>query len=383
MIQGNDKKRIRIIHAGDLHLDSAFCRYGVASGELRREELRRIFSELIGYIRVHDIDVVLLSGDLFDSEYATHSTLEMLIRELSSCRAEFFISPGNHDPYRHGSIYTSGRFPENVHIFSEEGLCSVDIDRLGVTVYGWAFTGISHSFSPLAGKRVTAPDRINLVCGHCDTDSALSSYCPVTESDISSFSADYAGFSHIHNITEPKKLGACTYAYSGFLESRSFDERGMGGAWLVEIEKNGEKRELTYRRLNFGRRRHEILTVDISGATDAQTAYEKIRAALSSLELGTQCSLRVILSGAVSPSFSLRALEGYSYGVEYIEFKNNTTPTYDAQYLESDMTIKGELYRYLLPSLTVGTREERELAALALKMGIGALDGADVTLITE
>ena len=51
--------------------------------------------------------------------------------------------------------------------------------------------------------------------------------------------------------------------------------------------------------------------------------------------------------------------------MDYIEYKNNTVPTYDASYLESDMSIKGELYRYLLPLLTSGTPEERETAANA------------------
>ena len=382
-MQESGKRRIKIVHAGDFHLDSAFCRYGMAAGEKRREELRTIFSEFIAYIRNHGIDIVLLSGDLFDSEYATHSTLDMLIREFSSCRAQFFISPGNHDPYKSGSIYKSGRFPENVHIFTEETLSSYGIDELNVTVYGWAFTGISHSFSPLSDKKAENKDRINLVCGHCDTAAALSAYCPVTEKDILEFSADYAGFSHIHNGAEMKKLGNCTYAYSGFLESRSFDERGMGGAWLVEIEKNGEKAELSATRLNFGRRRHEILTVDISGANDTQSAYEKISASLSKINLGTQCSLRIVLTGAVSSSFSSHQLENYSYGAEYVEIKNNTTPTFDTQYLSDDMTLKGELYRYLLPKLTEGTKEEREIASLALKMGMSALDGGDVTLITE
>ena len=69
--------------------------------------------------------------------------------------------------------------------------------------------------------------------------------------------------------------------------------------------------------------------------------------------------------------------------MDYIEYKNNTVPTYDASYLESDMSIKGELYRYLLPLLTSGTPEERETAANALKIGLAALENREITTQME
>ena len=382
-VQGENKNKIKILHAGDIHLDSAFSRYGVASGEQRRRELRSVFSSLIQYIRSSDVDVVLLSGDVFDSEYSTLMTLDMLVREFSSCRAEFFISPGNHDPYKSDSIYASPRFSDNVHIFSDEKLSYFDIERLNTRVYGWAFTGISHTFSPLAGKKIDDKTKINLVCGHCDTESPLSSYCPVSESDISAFEADYAAFSHIHNISEPKKLGDTVYAYSGFLESRSFDERGQGGAWLVEIEKTDGKCCLEYKRLNFGCRRHESITLDVTGATDSESIAQKIQSALKEFSNLSQLCVRVTLTGSVGVQLSLGELNAKSYGVEQIEIRNATTPTYNAEYLLSDMTLKGELYRYLLPSLTEGTPDEREIGAQALRIGLAALEGRDITLESE
>ena len=379
----NEKSKIKIIHAGDIHLDSAFSRYGIATGEERRAELRAVFAELIGYVKACSADIVLLSGDLFDAEYSTLGTLEMLSRELGSCRARFFISPGNHDPYKSDSIYASGKFPSNVHIFEREELCSVDIPELNTEVYGWAFTGMSHGFSPLAGKRASDPSKINLVCGHCDIESPLSGYCPVTEADISAFGADYTALSHIHNSPEQRLAGKAPYAYSGFLESRSFDERGRGGAWLVEIEKAGETGSISAQRLNFGRRRYEVLTLDVSGAVDSDAVYTRIRAALGDRDFGTQCSLRIILTGAVGRDFSAKDVESRNYGVEYVEIKDSTLPTYDSEYLMSDMTVKGELYRYLLPMLTEGTPKERETASHALRIGLSALDGGDITLYTD
>ena len=45
----------------------------------RRRELRSTFLRMMGYVRDREIDYVLISGDLFDTEYATSSTADVII----------------------------------------------------------------------------------------------------------------------------------------------------------------------------------------------------------------------------------------------------------------------------------------------------------------
>lgn len=379
------KNRVRILHTGDVHLDSAFSRAGVRGGEERRAELRSVFSDLMRYVKNSQIDILLIAGDLFDSEFATSETLELLVREFSTCRIPIFISPGNHDPYNSESIYSLGKFPKNVHIFKEKSLSCVNIEALNTAVYGWAFEDISHSFSPIADKKVEDPGALNLVCGHAQLDNPLSEYCPVTKRDIEDFGADYYAFGHVHLNPEQKKAGNASYAYSGFLLGRSFDECGAGGAWLIEAEKkeNGEGYVIETKRLSFGQHAYESITVNIDGISDTPAIERKIKKEIERLGLGAGCSLRVTLTGASSLSFSTKELESGAFGVDSLEFKNKTTPAYDADKLKEDMTIKGELYRYLLPILEEGTASERETALRALKIGLAALDGRDITTQTE
>jgi DNA repair exonuclease SbcCD nuclease subunit len=353
------------------------------SGEERRAEMRAVFSSLMSYVRQSNIDVVLLSGDLFDCEYATSETLELMTRELALCNSFVCISPGNHDPYKEAGLYSSGKFPHNVHIFTQESLQCVRHPSLPVCIYGWAFTDSAHTFSPLAGKGVDDSSIINVVCGHADMESAITSYCPLSESDVALFGADYVALSHIHNMPEVKRLGKTTCAYSGFLMSRSFDERGQGGAWLVEIEKDNESCNVEMKRLCFGSRHHEILCVDVSGAKDAKEGYEKILRASEEKKYGADCYLRIILTGAVCSSFSSKELALRNYGVAYVEIKDNTLPLYDSDFLLSDMTLRGELYRYLLPRLTEGEQKDREVAAQALRVALAAINGADITALDE
>lgn len=385
MSKEQSTKKVRILHCGDLHLDSAFSKASISKGEERRAELRSVFSDMMKYVRNSEIDILLITGDLFDSEFATSETLDLLVREFSFCQVPVFISPGNHDPYKEGSIYTLGKFPSNVFIFKQEGLMSVRLEALNTTVYGWAFCDISHRFSPIADKKVKDKSSLNIVCGHTQLDNPLSEYCPVSKSDIESFGADYYAFGHVHVNPEQKRIGKASYAYSGFLEGRSFDECGLGGAWLIEAEKeaNSTEYKISTKRLNFARHRYETVTIDVEGLLDIPSIRNKISSTVKNLAFGPECSLRVILTGSIPLSLSLKALNGESYGLNYIEYKDHTTPTYNSEFLLKDMTIKGELYRYLLPMLTDGTTEERETAARALKVALSALENREITTQTE
>ena len=375
--------KIRILHCADIHLDSAFSKASLKRGEERRAELRAVFSDMMKYVKNGNIDILLIAGDLFDSEYATSETLSLLQRELSACRIPVFISPGNHDFYGEHSIYACGKFPPNVYIFKSEELTCINIEELNTAVYGWAFCDSFFRHSPIADKKASDSSKLNLICGHADLNSPLSEQCPITKSDIENFGAHYAAFGHIHVKPEQKVAGKTAYAYSGCLEGRSFDECGIGGAWLIEAEKDENGYSVNTKRLNFGRSRFEILNLDITGESELSRIQEKAASEIKRLGLGSGAALRVVLTGAVPLSLSLRGIEEDLLGLDYIEYKNETSPIYDASYLENDMTIKGELYRYLLPLLTSGTPEERVSAANALKIGLAALENREITTQME
>ena len=57
---------VRIIHAADFHLDSAFSGLPPEKARQRRRESREILDRLTALARERQADLVLLSGDLFD-----------------------------------------------------------------------------------------------------------------------------------------------------------------------------------------------------------------------------------------------------------------------------------------------------------------------------
>ncbi len=374
------KDTIRIIHMGDLHLDSPFSSLGVDKSEIRRRELRATFTSILYYVKEVAADIVLISGDLFDDGYATAETAELLCSQFASlpdCR--FVIAPGNHDPYTRGSLYASGKLPKNVCVFTSEGLQRFLFEDLNTEVYGWAFCASSLTESPLAGKSADDNGRLHLVCGHCDMASPLSTYCPVTKEDVVHFGAHYSAFSHIHKTPELQQENGVLWSYSGFVEGRSFDECGKGGIYFIEAKTTGDH-AVTVKRKNIARRHYEWDELDISGSQSLADVAERIDALIKEKKYGEETLLRVTLYGAVSPTLeNLGRLESAVRGLFLLEIDDKTSPTFDSGLLENDLTMRGELYRELLPLLGGGTPEERATASAALKLGLAALEGRNIT----
>ena len=137
----SEKTRIRFLHCSDIHLDIPFVGISAEKSEERRRMLRGSFVKMMHYVRETNINVVLMSGDIFNTEYATNTTAEVLIREFKNCPdTEFIISPGKHDFYTDNPIYASGRLPSNCHVFNSSSLSRFDFEDYNITVYGWAFS---------------------------------------------------------------------------------------------------------------------------------------------------------------------------------------------------------------------------------------------------
>ena len=381
----SQKQTVRILHTGDIHLDSPFSRLSLEQSEERRGHLREAFSSLMATVREKEIDIALIAGDLFDCAYVTAGTAALLIDELAACpRCRFFISPGNHDPYTETSLYAAGRLPENVHVFKEQALSSVALPVLDAVVWGWAFTSERYEGAPLAGQRVSDPTALNLICGHGDVGVPLSPYGAISAADLSAFGAVYAALGHRHLQPTPTTVeGGCCWAYCGCLEGRSFDEPGTGGAWLVTAEREaGGAWSLTHERITLSSRRYAIATIDLTGVTTQSEVARRIKLVIGAEGYDEDTSLRVILTGATPPDFAVpRTANGKAWGLYYMELIDQTIPTYDAALLDQDMTVRGELYRSLLPKLTSGTPEERSIATRALRMGLAALAGNDITTL--
>ncbi len=267
MPQGGGNKtymtEIKILHAADLHLDSPF--EGLSSGKasIRRAEQRELLGRIADICRREKPDLVLLSGDLLDSEHTYFETGEELISSLGSIDVPVFISPGNHDYYSERSVYARLQFPDNVHIFKSGEISFVQPEGLNVRIYGAAFTD-KRSAPLLEGFQAQRSEGIyNIMCIHGDTELRDSPYNYISHSQLENSGLDYVALGHVHKSGGLKKAGSTWYYWPGCPEGRGFDETGEKSIALVTLSEKG----CTLEPRVISTRRYEVLSVDIS-ATD-------------------------------------------------------------------------------------------------------------------
>ena len=372
---------IKILHTGDIHLDSPFSGLDSHRSEVRRNELRGTFTSLMTYARTENVDLLLITGDMFDVGFATRETISLLIREIGKLKCPVVISPGNHDPAGEGSVWGKNVFPENTYIFTSEELSSFEFPELGVRVYGWAFEKTAMRDNPLAGKRAEKDGFVNVLSAHCDLTSPISSSCPLTANEILSFGADYAALGHVHN-PDPSSLPH-GIAYCGCLEGRSFDETGIKGAIVCEIGRRsapGEEVPVRYSLVRFAKRRYESRALPVDGVADAEELREMISGFISERKFGDDTLLRLTLTGRVREDLAIdaAALADLGERLYALDIRDETTPDWNASALAADPTVRGEFYRVLEPLLTSPEPEKRKIASAALRYGLAALAGESV-----
>ncbi|MBR6676090.1 MAG: DNA repair exonuclease [Clostridia bacterium] len=366
---------MRILHTGDIHLDSPFAGLDISCAQKRRRELRETFSRMMRYAREERVDMVLIAGDLFDGAFVTRETVILLLREFASLECPVIIAPGNHDPYEKGGIWEKTVFPKNVHIFKENTLTKIDFDDLGCTVYGYGFTDTYENECPVKGT-VEDNGRINILVAHGDVMSPISSYAPLPVSVLKAFGADYVALGHIHNTDAANEALEGIGAYCGCPEGRDFGETGEKGALEVHID--DETVTVTF--VPFAKRAYITHSVSIDGAESLLTVKTAVDNAVRALSDGKENLVRLILRGSVSPSLNLNveALSEDKRGLFHLEIEDATSPTWNGDSLKNDPGIRGELYRTLLPKLESEHEEERKTASDALRYALAALAGEDI-----
>lgn len=382
----------RVLHTGDLHLDSPFRSLPLPESEACRDLQIESFLRLVDYAKSEKIDLVLIAGDLVDSNSVRPDVLSRICDALGSLPCPVVIAPGNHDPYKRGSLYLSPDLPENVFVFTSESIQRFSFPDIagGVDVFGYAFMSDRLEASPLSGlpDQFCLTDGVSILLCHGDLDAPLSKYAPILSHDIARLGIDYAALGHIHNTGDELLLfGDARAAYCGFAEGRSFDECGFGSFRVLTFDENrtSENPLLSAERVTLARHRYEISHLDVTGCNSDAELLSQIRTHVTAQGFCDDTSLRLILEGAVSPDYTPKTafLDAEFQAIRSstrefprtIELLDHTLPIFEAEHLEKDPTLRGELYRTLKEQMLSGTPEDRATAAAALRLGLAAIDG--------
>lgn len=374
--------KVKILHCADLHFDTPFAELSRNKSEGRKEDLRETFGKIIEIVKLEKVELLLVSGDLFDNTSVMQTTLDYIYKKfLEIPYTQIFLCPGNHDPYFQKSFYNTVKWPENVYVFDEK-VNKISLPELNTCVYGIGFSNFHERKSLIENFLVHDEFYINIMVlhGNLVRKGETSVYNPITIEDIGRSKLDYLALGHTHKYTGIKRVGDTFFAYSGCPEGRGFDEVGEKGVLIGEIGKG-------YCNLRFqetSKRKYFVEKIDISGVQTYEEIIQKINEQIKDIDKNNNL-YKIYLIGEIREGFviNIDLIEGKLkedfYFVKVIDY-TQIMLDYDA--LENDFSLKGIFIRNMREKIKQSFDEEEKRKLLkALKFGIRALEGEGGNLL--
>lgn len=380
-------KRIKFLHCADIHLDAPFTSLGssVEKSAERRQELKAVLERIVNIARVEEVDLLIISGDLYEHGYVRKSTINYINDLFAKIpEVDVFLLPGNHDPFISNSYYLSFRWSSNVHIISRDNN-PVFLEDKDACIYGIGFEDFSGSRPEMHLVKPMDKSSINILLAHgtIDMNIGKDSYNPMKSVELGVLGMDYVALGHFHNRLED--IGGIGVLYNpGCPEPMGFDETGEHGVFIGAIEKEDDlTRKLQIKFVKTNRRTYENISVRVDGCCTNEQIIDRISCALP--EQGLQDMLiSVVLEGYASYDMTVDVplIEGFFKDkIFFIKVKDETLPDYDFKALERETGLKGLFVRKLLGKIEKESDESRKrLLMRSLYYGLEALDRGEVNV---
>lgn len=216
---------LRIAHCSDIHLDGD----GVA-----RDATRRAFAAALAEMQSHAPDLLLIAGDLFDTNDASVETIHWAMAALGGQPCPVVMIPGNHDCMEEGAIFHRHNFNgiANVDLLASADGELVRVEALDVAVWGRGMVRHAPVYQPLAGcPPRPAGCRWYLGLGHglfVPPGEQTHRASPIHMHEIEASPCDYLALGHHHAAMELVSERA-TAAYSG----SPTDTLGRGATYVI------------------------------------------------------------------------------------------------------------------------------------------------------
>lgn len=135
------RRRRRIIHTSDLHLDKL------------ENKASESLTAVIDLAIDEQVDMVIIAGDLFDHNRIENDMLDFVAGQLRRPQMPVVILPGNHDCLIPGSVYERAEFQssDNVHIIRASQGETLDFPELEVSIWGKCIDSYDVDVLPLEG----------------------------------------------------------------------------------------------------------------------------------------------------------------------------------------------------------------------------------------
>lgn len=353
---------MKIIHCGDIHLDSRMeSNLSAPKARERNAEICATFSRMVAFAGENGVQAVLMAGDLFDTDRVSPQTVSLVLEQISKYPdIDFLNLRGNHD----ASAFAGIELPANLKTFGVEwGHYSYENVVISGIEPEW------ENWDRFYDNLDLSEDKINIVMLHGQTGTQSGEEI-IALPRLKGRNIDYLALGHIHSYQTGKLDDRGTWCYCGCLEGRGFDECGEKGFVLLDVQDNGIKTEF----VPFARRTLHEVPVDITElatVTRILSAMESAAAYVESKDL-----VKFTLTGGYTPDtqkdlrFLQKMLEEKFY---FVKIKDESRLVIDKESYEHDVSLKGEFIRLVMAS----DRSEEEKERIIL-WGIQALSDTEV-----
>ncbi len=359
---------MKLLHCGDLHLDSALStNLNSEKKKQRKSELLSTFVRMAEYAAREGVRAILIAGDLFDARHVTKRTQNMVKDTvLRFSDVDFLYLKGNHDAENFLELWEER--PDNLKLFGTDWTY-YRYDT--VVIAGAEF--VDGNADALYDSLVLNRNDCNIVLLHGQTEKYRSAEKAetVSLSALKNKNIDYLALGHIHSYRYETLDSRGAYCYPGCPEGRGFDECGEKGFVVLEIE----EQKVRHTFVPFACRTVHEAVVDISDAETTLAVEQKMREAL--VTIPEKDLVKVSLTGKVGLAAE-RDLQYLNdrFCDRFFAFKINDRDVglavYPEEY-ENDISLRGEFIRLVMQGNY--TDEEKRML---LELGMRALCGEEV-----
>lgn len=282
---------LRLLHTADVHLGARHADLGDQAAA-QRERQFAAFVATVDLAIAEKVDVVLIAGDLFDSNVQPRRSVDRVaaeLKRLAEAKIRTVVIPGTHDVYDRSSLYRihdlatlAGNGPDDdwVTVLTPDRP-SVHLKACDVVVHGPVFPTKRAPHSPLRDlvadrAEGAATWQIGAVHGslaipdRTDADEVV-----VTRDEIAATGLDYLALGHWHS-TQQGTAGSTRWAYSGAPEPVAVTQDGAGKVLLVRLEETAAGKTVAIEERTVGRTRFERLELDAATIQDQPALVQAI-----------------------------------------------------------------------------------------------------------
>ena len=245
---------MKILHTADVHLGLDGSDADPQTRQYR-DIIHRAFRAVIDTAIQKDVDLLVIAGDLFDSNRPSRDVVDFAVEEVRRAQRPIVMIPGNHDCLHLESIYRQIDMPAacpNLHLITQPDGELYRMPDHNLVIWGRGMVEHEPSYRPLAGLPHRQGEAWHVVLAHGffvedGASSPRSSLISATEIRESGW--DYVALGHCHTFTDVSQ-GSVTAYYSGAPGFFPQVQGGDGSVALVQCE-GDERRRVAVTRLDL------------------------------------------------------------------------------------------------------------------------------------